>query len=101
MISEFKAEIQQLYEKFIENFVKLSVRLFNGFDGCFDPYLFIFTRFKDTFKFKFQVRHQNENMKIFLRRLPLGSFLPKILRVHKIAMKKRLKNLSFGVDFEL
>ena len=34
-----------------------------------------------------QVCHQNENMKIFLRQLPLSRFLAKTLRVNKIAMR--------------
>ena len=35
--------------------------------------------------------------KIFLGKLPLGSFLTNILTVNKPAMQKFLKNLSFGV----
>ena len=41
------------------------------------------------------------DLKILLRRLSLGRFLAKTLRVNKIAMKSFLKNLSFGVDFKL
>ena len=39
--------------------------------------------------------------KIFLRRFPLSRFLSKTLKVNKPAMKKFLKNLSFGVDVKL
>ena len=49
-----------------------------------------------------QVSHQkNEIWKIFLRRLPLNRFLAKTLRLNKIAMKKFLKNLSFGINVKL
>ena len=44
---------------------------------------------------------QNEIWKIFLRRLPLSRLMAKTLRVNKAAMKKILKNLSFGVDVKL
>ena len=52
-------------------------------------------------EFKPQVRNQNENTKIFFRRLTLSRFLAKILRVNTIAMKKILKNLSLGIDVKL
>ena len=42
-----------------------------------------------------------EKKKIFLRRLPLNSFLAKTLRVNTPAMKKFLKNLSYGVNVKL
>ena len=51
-------------------------------------------------RFKSQVRHQNENMKIFLRRNPPGRLLTKNPR-SKIAMEKFLKTLSFGIEFKL
>ena len=54
-------------------------------------------------EFKPQIRHHNENMKLFLRPFHLCSFLAKNLRVNKPAMNKLLKkkNLSFAVDFKL
>ena len=42
-----------------------------------------------------------ENMKTFLRRLPLSRFLAKTLRVNRIAMQNLLNNMSFEVDFKL
>ena len=38
---------------------------------------------------------------VFHGRLPLRRFLAKTVKVNKIAMKKLLKKLSFGVDFKL
>ena len=47
-------------------------------------------------------RNMKKKRKIFLRRFPLSRFLAKSLRLkNKPAMKKFLKNLSFGVDIKL
>ena len=48
------------------------------------------------------VRHEMKcEKKILLWRLALSRFLAKTLRVNKSALKKFLKNLSFGAGFEL
>ena len=52
-------------------------------------------------EFNLQVRHQYENMKIFLLRLLLSRFLAKTLRVNKSAVKSFSKNLFFVVDLKL
>ena len=53
-------------------------------------------------KFASQISATKRNMKkIFLRRLSLGKFLAKLLRVNKIAMKSFLTSFSFGNDLKL
>ena len=44
---------------------------------------------------------ENKIQKVLLLRLPLSTFLSKILKVNQIAMKNFGKKLSFGVDFNL